>query len=149
MNNTNNQYKNHITKGSVNSSGYLNVRLHKDGISSTYKVHRLVAEAFIDNPKGYRIVNHKDEDKTNNCVKNLEWCNDKYNANYGTRTARIVKKMEKPVIQLKDGVVIARYDSAIKAEKATGIKAQNIRGVLRYGRNHAGGYQWKYAMSEE
>ena len=50
----------------------------------TKRVHRLVAQAFIPNPNGYKEINHKDEDKTNNRVSNLEWCDRLYNMNYGT-----------------------------------------------------------------
>ena len=59
----------------------------------TFRVHRLVAEAFIPNPNNYKEVNHKDEDKTNNHVSNLEWCIHKYNMNYGTRTQRASEKI--------------------------------------------------------
>ena len=47
-------------------------------------VHRIVAETFINNPNNYKYVNHKDENPSNNCVTNLEWCTQKYNINYGT-----------------------------------------------------------------
>lgn len=73
-------------------TGYVRVRV-KD-MNENVKlcsVHRLVAEAFIPNPGGYPCVNHKDEDKTNNHVSNLEWCTQKYNANYGTATERANK----------------------------------------------------------
>ena len=66
--------------------GYVCVRLSKDNIQRTYRVHRLVAYAFLPNPNNYPEVNHKDEDRTNNCVNNLEWCSVSYNRNYGTRT---------------------------------------------------------------
>lgn len=68
--------------------GYLVVSLTYNGKHKTIKVHRLVAQAFIENPDNLPEVNHKDEDKTNNIVENLEWCNHKYNMNYGTRTIR-------------------------------------------------------------
>ena len=56
------------------STGYLFVRLFKDGEGKSFNIHRLVAEAFIDNPNGYPVVNHKDESRTNNVVSNLEAC---------------------------------------------------------------------------
>lgn len=62
--------------------GYLGVKLYKKGKSKQFKVHRLVAEAFLENPDGLPQVNHKDENKHNNCVDNLEWCDAKYNMNY-------------------------------------------------------------------
>lgn len=71
--------------------GYKVVTLSKQGVLKQIKVHRLVAEAFIPNPESYPEVNHKDENKANNLVGNLEWCDGKYNSNYGTRIARIAE----------------------------------------------------------
>ena len=68
--------------------GYLTVTLNCNGKSKTIKIHRLVAQAFIENPDNLPQVNHKDEDKTNNNVDNLEWCTAKYNVNFGTRQER-------------------------------------------------------------
>ena len=68
--------------------GYLSVCLSKNGKRYGKLVHRLVAEAFIPEVEGLSEVNHKDEDKTNNRVENLEWCDHKYNMNYGTRNIR-------------------------------------------------------------
>lgn len=72
-----------------NEKGYLRVILFKNGKMSHKRIHRLVADAFIPNPMNYPHINHKDENKTNNCVNNLEWCNPKYNINYGTAVQRI------------------------------------------------------------
>lgn len=69
-------------------SGYLHVGLSKDGIVTTYRVHRLVAAVFVDNPEGLYEVNHIDEDKTNNRADNLEWCDHKYNNSYGSKPLR-------------------------------------------------------------
>lgn len=70
------------------SNGYKQVHLSKDGESKIYRVHRLVAEAFIDNPNGYPEVNHKDENRANNQADNLEWCTHQYNNSYGNKPAR-------------------------------------------------------------
>ena len=81
------------------TSKYLRVSLYHlagDGVKScgaSYLVHILVAQAFIPNPNNLPCVNHKDEDKTNNCVDNLEWCTHKYNCNYGNRNIKISKAM--------------------------------------------------------
>ena len=81
-------YKEKLMKISTNGS-YCEVSLHKEGKASHHLVHRLVAKAFIPNPEGLPQVNHIDENKTNNCVENLEWCTAKYNSNYGTRAKRL------------------------------------------------------------
>ena len=70
--------------------GYFMVKLRKDGIQKMCSVHRLVAQAFIENPLCLPQINHKDEDKTNNIVDNLEWCDAKYNINYGTARKRSI-----------------------------------------------------------
>ena len=73
--------------------GYYQVSLSKDGKNKKHRVHRLVALAFLENPFNCTDVNHKDEDKTNNNVDNLEWCTRKYNNNYGTKPERTRKAM--------------------------------------------------------
>lgn len=83
-------YKEKLIKPYKDSTGYLVVSL-RDSKGNTYrkKIHRLVAQAFLPNPDNLNVVNHKDENKLNNVVENLEWCTTNYNANYGTRNARI------------------------------------------------------------
>ncbi|MDD3142536.1 MAG: HNH endonuclease [Lachnospiraceae bacterium] len=83
-----------IMKQSMHTQGYKTVSLTKYGITQTEFVHRIVAEAFIPNPKNLPFVNHKDEDKTNNFVENLEWCSAKYNTNYGTAKKRRIRKIK-------------------------------------------------------
>lgn len=83
----------HLHKGMIlnpekDKDGYLQVILYNNGKIHQIKIHRLVAQAFIPNPQDLPQVNHKDEVKTNNSVDNLEWCNAKYNANYGSRNIR-------------------------------------------------------------
>ena len=75
-------------KLSINLDGYYVTTLSKNGETKTFTVHRLVSKAFIPNPNKLPQVNHKDENKLNNCVDNLEWCNSNYNHNYGTRNKR-------------------------------------------------------------
>lgn len=72
-----------ILKQQKNKYGYLQIGLHKNGKEKKYLIHRLVAETFIENPYNHPEVNHKDENKKNNSVSNLEWCNRIYNVNYG------------------------------------------------------------------
>ena len=81
--------KDRILQGCVNDKGYKIVRL----CGKQKYIHRLVAIAFIPNPYGLPMINHKNEDKTDNKVENLEWCDAKYNINYGTAIARRKEKM--------------------------------------------------------
>ena len=74
--------------------GYLQVNLLDNGKQKTAKVHRLVAEAFLPNENNYPCVNHKDENRKNNNVSNLEWCTHEYNNNYGTRKEKASKTMK-------------------------------------------------------
>jgi hypothetical protein len=78
-----------ILKPGKDKCGYSHVTLCKDGKTSRFQVHRLVATAFIPNPDNLPVVNHKDENPSNNCVDNLEWCTVKYNVNYGTCKQRM------------------------------------------------------------
>lgn len=81
--------KGHKLKPHADKKGYTRVTLCKNNKCKPYLVHRLVAMAFIPNPNNWPQVNHKDENKTNNTVWNLEWCDRIYNCNYGTRNERI------------------------------------------------------------
>ena len=85
--NVRNVRRNTLLRFSKNQ-GYIQVYLYKNGIRNGFKVHRLVAQAFIPNPDNLPQVNHKDEDKTNNRVDNLEFCDAKYNLSYGTARIR-------------------------------------------------------------
>lgn len=80
--------KGKILRCADDGHGYIRITLTKNNESHKFMVHRLVAMAFIENPNKYPMVNHKDEDKSNNIVSNLEWCDCKYNINYGNRTRK-------------------------------------------------------------
>ena len=86
-----------IMKTNLNSAGYMVIRLTKDGKGNTRTVHRLVALAFIDNTENKEFINHKDEDKTNNHVDNLEWVTARENNMYGTSIERQIKAKSKPI----------------------------------------------------
>lgn len=86
-----------ILKLAKNKTGYIRVCLSKNSKKSNKHIHRLVAEAFIPNPNNLPQINHKDENPNNNYVDNLEWCNGKYNTNYGTRNKRISTKLSKRI----------------------------------------------------
>ena len=81
-------HKGKVLSPGKNSRGYLSIVLSYNGKHKVITVHRLVAEAFLPNPDNLPEINHKDEDKTNNRVDNLEFCDHKYNVNYGTRKDR-------------------------------------------------------------
>ena len=93
----------HLIKPSISSNGYQNVVLCKNGKTKTFTMHRLVAIAFLYNSDNLPQVNHKDENKLNNCVDNLEWCDSKYNNNYGTRNKKCsdkwkLKRLQKELV---------------------------------------------------
>lgn len=125
-------------------SGYLSVMLCKNGKTKRVYTHRLVGSAFIDNPSGFPVINHKDENKQNNYAENLEWCDRSYNNHYGENAP--VKSREKAVIQKsKDGAILRVWDSAEKAYKGTGVTRQSIGKCCLGKRKSAGGFLWKFA----
>ena len=127
-----------------NRRGYKGVTLFKDGKRYYKAVHRLVAEAFIDNPNNLPMVNHKDENRTNNKVDNLEYCDAKYNINYGSCRDKISKGVSKKVEQLtKDGLVIGIFNSMTEASNKTGVYLSEISKCCKDARYSAGGYKWR------
>lgn len=80
-----------IRKPRITKDGYMQVGLHKNGKETKFLIHKLVALSFLPNPYNYEEINHKDENKSNNYVSNLEWCSHKYNVNYGSAQERRVK----------------------------------------------------------
>ena len=153
--------KYHNIKAHIGKSGYYRVVLNKNNKAKNYLVHRLVAQAFIPNPNNLPQINHKDENKGNNSVNNLEWCTLKYNCNYGTRTQRIADKLKimhkgkhfskqnefkkgqnaKKVINITTNKI---YNSMQDAMKDTGIFVSNICNCCKGNIKTAGGYIWKY-----
>lgn len=135
--------------------GYERVNLSKNGKYLTKKVHRLVANAFIPNPDNLPQVNHKDENKTNNCVDNLEWCDSKYNINYGMGNKKrglsnTNGKLSKPVCQYsKDGCFIKEWKSIRDIERMTGYSSGHISRCCRGKQAYAYDYLWKYKKEIE
>lgn len=87
--------KEKILTPTINSRGYYHTCLRKDGRSVTVYIHRIVAKAFLPNPDNLPLINHKDEDKTNNRVDNLEWCSVYYNLHYGSAIENLIKSIKK------------------------------------------------------
>lgn len=138
--------KERILKPHKDNHGYLHLILYKNGKGLTYKVHRLVAQAFIDNTDNLPMVNHKDENPLNNSVDNLEWCNCKYNINYGTRNKRHSEKMKKTVYQYTlDGKFIKEWESLISVYEQLGFSYGHISKCCLGKRKTAYGYIWKYS----
>ena len=151
-------HKGRILKSSKSSCGYLRIVLSKSNEKKNALIHRIVAKAFIPNPDNLPEVNHKDEDKTNNCVflkkddsvdldkSNLEWCDSKYNKNYGSRNIRIGEKNSKPVLQIdiNTNEIIAEYPSTMEAERQLNISNSNISMCCNLKYKTAGGFKWQY-----
>lgn len=128
-------------------SGYKSVMLSKGNEKKRFLVHRLVAEAFIENRLDLPEVNHKDENKSNNNTANLEWCDRKYNNTYGTAKARSAVTQGHPVKQIGDGgSVIAVWPSQGAAARATGATQSGISACLRGKAKKSGGYSWMSAI---
>ena len=135
----------HVISQVLTKKGYKKVHLSYKGMTKTELVHRLVAIAFIS---GYDInlqVNHKDENKTNNNVENLEWCTPSQNCNHGSRKQRIFSKQRRPIIQkYRDGTICNYFIGLNEAAKITRISAGHISNVCCGKRKTAGGYIWQY-----
>lgn len=131
---------------SVAATGYIQVAVRDGGKSKTFNVHRLVAEAFIPNPDNLPQVNHKDENRANCHVENLEWCTSKYNNNYGGKIERLRKHCCKPVVAIDKATGEEReFYSAAEAGRQLNCNPNNITRVLLGIRKSTGGYFWRYA----
>lgn len=134
----------------ISYKGYLRVRL-PDGLKY---IHRLVAQAFIENPDNLPQINHKNENKTDNRVSNLEWCSSLYNIRYGTGIERRSYKRTLlrngtssiPIIQFDlQGNYIAEYPSAREAARQLSLKSSsNITKCCKNQRESACNFKWKY-----
>lgn len=130
-----------------NRNGYMTVHLRNKGVERRVMVHRLVAEAFIPNPDELRDVNHKNGDKSDNRVENLEWASHSDNM---THSFRKLGKNVRHIVQLDlDNNFIERWNSIIEASEATGICRTDIGECCRGNRKHTKGYKWKYEEDYE
>lgn len=142
--------KTKILKAGERKDGYLQVGLCKNKKQKIFRVHRIVAQAFIPNPLNLPEVNHKDEDKTNNRVENLEWCSRKYNVNYGTCIKRQAEKkvngkLSKPVISTDKNGNEEWFPSAREAERLYGFHQQHICACLKGRIKTHAKRKWRYA----
>lgn len=134
-----------ILKPKREKNGYLAVTLYRNGKPRTFKVHRLVAETWLDNPENKPEVNHLDENKSNNDVYNLEWCSRKENANWGTGIKRRTDSQSKPVqaIDPSSGEVVKEFPSISEAGR-NGFSAGTISCCCRGKRRIHKGYIWRF-----
>ena len=134
-----------ILKQSVNNKGYCIVELCRDSKRKRHSVHRLVADAFIENNENREQVNHKDENKQNNHVENLEWCTCKENINHGSHNERMAKTKGTHVICSDETGTEIEFYSLAEAERQTGVSQGNISRCLNGKRSSAGGFYWRKA----
>lgn len=129
-----------ILKGSIDKDGYNVVILHNNKHKKTYRVCRLIASTFIENPLNLPVVNHIDEDKSNDYVDNLEWTDVYGNWLHSN------KEKEIAVVQLtKDWDFVAQYKSIMEASRCTGIGQGNITNCLKGRCVTVGGFRWDIA----
>lgn len=131
-----NSKTNKYLKPRINNEGYANIYLHKNGFGKNFKLHRIVAEAFIPNPKNLKEINHKDFNKLNNNVDNLEWCDRMYNVRY-SKSKRVSQFT-------KDNKFIRNWDCLRDVERELGISHGSISHCCSGKLRTAGGYVWKY-----
>ena len=140
-----------IKKQRMTHNGYMIVDLKHSGIKSTKYVHRLVAQSFIPNQNNKPCINHKDENKTNNEINNLEWCNVSYNNSYNGRAKRVGEyhkkhhPSRKRVKNIDNGEI---YVSVREAGRKTGICSMSISYCLNGKQKTAGGFRWEIIIGE-
>lgn len=133
--------KERILKPRKDSGGYLQVDLYKDGKHHWTLVHRLVAELFLSNPNNLPQVNHINEDKTDNRLENLEYCDRQYNIDYS---------QSKAVAQFTlDGKKVNEFKSAIEAARQLGFNQGNISHCCLGKYKQAYGFKWQYKYENE
>lgn len=134
-----------ILKHFIQGCNYYYVILSINNKQKHKYIHRLVAEAFIPNPNNYKYINHKDENKLNNNIENLEWCTQKYNCNYGNGIEKGHINQRKKINQYDlQGNFIKQWDSALQIRKHLNISDTHVgdccKGITKSFKN----YIWKY-----
>lgn len=119
-------------KPRLDKGGYQQVNLHKNGVQKTYKVHRLIAMTFLKNPDNLPCVNHKDENRINNCIDNLEFCTHEYNNQYGSHSRAVYcLEINKTFLSIK---AVARELNISSGSLSATLKRHN--GKCIYSRLH-------------
>lgn len=138
-------FKSQTLKPKTDRYGYLVVDLRSHSKHKSKTIHRLVAEAFLPNPGNLPQVNHKNEDKTDNRVENLEWCSCEYNINYGTSLKRRAGSQSKTVYQYTlDGILVNVYPSTNECERQTKYKHSYISKCCNGEWKQYKGFRWSY-----
>ena len=137
-----------IRKLNKRPNGYYGLLLSRDDTNVNFSIHRLVAEAFIPNPLCLPQINHKNENKADNRVENLEWCTAKYNSNYGTRKERVMqnnKRMQGKKIVCMDvnGNILQHYPS-VQSVKKNGHNVALVHACCTGARHTHHGLYWKF-----
>lgn len=137
---------NRLIKLEKESTGYIRVTLWNRDNGKHFLVHRLVAKAFIENPENLCQINHKDGNKTNNMVSNLEWCNRQQNMKHAYDNGLIKPRTTKVSQRTPGGELIRVWDSIKEACDALHLNHSNIVTVCGglTNRKLVGGYSWRY-----
>ena len=139
-----------ILRPVIDKHGYMFVYLYNDNVRKYFKLHRLVAQAFISNPNNLNEVNYKDENKLNNCVENLEWMRHIDNCNYGTRNERITGRPSIAILQYsKSGEFIKEWPSSREVKRVLGIDNSHIIACCKGKLKSSGGFIWKYKEEKD
>lgn len=135
-------------KAVKDNHGYLQVTLCGENNQKNFRIHRLVALSFLEKVEGKNEINHIDEDKINNNVNNLEWCNGKYNSNYGTRNERIVANSKIAIkgINVKTNETI--YFNSMREAEKRGFHCGHISYCISGKLKTHKGYKWFKAIKE-
>lgn len=135
--------KGRILKKQPVSHGYLQVAFSSNGKTVHRKVHRIIASCFLPNPNNFPEVNHKNNDRTDNRVDNLEFCTHEYNIEYkekyGVSSKECVPKSPIYVINLTT-LEVYWFPSQREASRSLGVNLGNLSSVIKCQRNQAGGY---------
>jgi len=138
--------KGRILKPASNGHGYLQVNVKIDGKFINKSVHRLVARTFILNPDNLLEINHKDCDKTNNSVDNLEWVTHEENIAYRDKLGHTARNNapKSPVFAVNLSTLeVSRFPSRMEAGRSLGVFYQSINKVIKGRIKQTGGYWFK------